>query len=182
MLEETHGSNSMTFQFVEIFFSFRFLTNWNSVGLTILIHKYMDTHMYSCMYVNNFLKHTFLWWDIYEKSLEGSSWFFTLWPLPQVTRNTEGVCDYPSFGPVLKSQATKRFLLFWSRHPPMMPETEMLRLEYQRITNQTKQTWLLNLLLIEQPFPLATSHKESFGNMQVEIHFYQSIWSVPLLK
>lgn len=54
-----------------------------------------------------------------------------------------------------------------------MPETEMLRFEYQRITNQTKQAWLLNLLLIEQPFPLATNHKESLGNMQVEIHFYQ---------
>lgn len=33
----------------------------------------------------------------------------------------------------------KEILLFWSRHLLMMPETEMLRLEYQRITNQTKQ-------------------------------------------
>lgn len=61
--------------------------------------------------------------------------------------------------------------LFWIRHLPMKPETEMLRLKYQRITNQTKRAWLLNLLLIEQPFPLATSHEESFGKMHVEIHF-----------
>lgn len=72
--------------------------------------------------------------------------------------------------------------LFWIRHLSMKPETEMLMLEYQRITNQTKRAWLLNRLLIEQPFPLATSHEESFGKMHVEIHFYQPIWSVPLLK
>lgn len=76
MLEEIQGLNSITFQFVGIFFPFRFLTNWNSVGFKILMHKYIDIHMYLCMYVNTFfLKQAFL----SGMTLSGETFTKSLW-------------------------------------------------------------------------------------------------------
>lgn len=70
MLKETYGWKSITFQLAGIFFSFRFLTNWNSVGLNILIHRYIDTDMYLYMHVHNCLKaSTALWYDVILRSL-----------------------------------------------------------------------------------------------------------------
>lgn len=154
MLEERHsGSNSIIIQFAGFFFlSFTFLTNWNSVGLNFSIHKYIDTHMYLYMYVNNFSEaSTSLWYGIicYEtfiKTPEGSSClFFTLWHLPLVPRNTEGICVYTWLdqGWNLRPRGS----LFQCRHLQRTLETQMLSLACQRITNQTKQASLLSPVL-----------------------------------
>lgn len=47
--------------------------------------------------------------------------------------------------------------LFWLRHLQRMPETQMLRLACQRITNHTKQVWFLNP--ISRRTTISTGHE-----------------------
>lgn len=140
------------------FFSFRFLTNWNSVGLKFLIHRYIDTDMYLYMHVHNFLKasislwYDVMWWDPYQKSLEESSC------LSYMLTSSSGHQEHT--GCMYVELSGHQGSPFWCWHLQRVPETRMPRLEYWKITNQTRQACFLNLLLIRTTISIGHESQE----------------------